>query len=429
MSRDGRASDELPHLALVAAHPGGIGGMEKFCRFLTETVLAAGWRVTVALSGEDVYSGRGEGDGTRLRVDRVDWVDRTFAGDREYLVRRVLDRRAWFRRIRPDVALFVQSSNTPMRASVLGAALAGVAIVSTHRTMAWPVESGPRGRYFFGMVRGLGLHRRRLVRKTWLTGILARAIVYNSHAVREGYECLYRYPQRKGRVIANAVAPPVFNPVTDARPDGITIGYVGRVAPEKRLDVLLRALAGLRTERQVNLAVHGEGPAQAELSRLARELGVEERIRWCGPTDDVWSAYRQCDLVALCSPRESSSNMVLEAMASGRAVIVTTAGGLPELVGQGRWGVCVPPLDVAALTGALTQLIEDDARREALGSAGRTAVLVRHDPGTIQAAWLTVLHEAAGRPGVRVPESPQQSHRLSPQRPIFIGSSGPSVAS
>ena len=422
MSWDQRVHDDLPHLVLAAAHPGGIGGMEKFCRFLTDTVLAAGWRLTVALSGEDIYSGRSNADCTRLRVDRVDWLDRTFAGDREYLGRRILGRRAWFRRVRPDVALFVQSWNTPMRASVLGAALAGVPIVTTHRTMAWPVESGPPGRYLFGLVRGLGLHRRRLVRKTWITGALARFIVFNSHAVREGYERLYRYPRHKGRVILNAVTAPAFDAAAEARSpnqsDEITIGYVGRVAPEKRLDILLRALADLRTSRRVTLAIHGDGPARTELTRLAGELGLTDRVRWCGLTDDVWSAYRQCDLVVLCSPRESSSNMVLEAMSVGRAAVVTNVGGQPELVGHGKWGVCVPPLDLPALTEALARLIEDRAGREALGAKARAAVLTRHDPGTIRAAWLAILHEAA-RAGRQTPESPLLNHRSSPQRPIF----------
>jgi len=411
-----RERHSSPYLALVAAHPGGMGGMERFCRFLAGALTDRGWRVTVALSGADIYEDMARRDGGPLTIARVDWLDATLAGDRDYRWPAIDQRRRWFARARPDVALFVQSSNTPMRASVVGAYLARVPIVTTHRTMAWPVEESPVGRYFFGLVRGLGLHRRRVVRKTWLTAALARRVVFNSEAVRRGYEEAYRYPRRKTCVIPNAVIMPAIR--SAARSNRVvTIGYVGRVAREKRIDVLLEALGRLRTRRPVRLVVYGQGPQRDMLAALSRRIGLADRVEWRGYCDDVGDAYRSCDIVALCSPREASSNMTLEAMAAGRAVIVPRTGGMSELVGGGAWGVCVQPLDAEALARALDRLVEDDRLRRELGERARQAAADRHEPARIGDEWSEVLREAAASRWRRLPVVRKQKAYQAPAGP------------
>ena len=396
--------------------------MERFARFLSGTVLSADWRLTVALSGEDLYTGLQAGRRGQLVVDQVGWLDETLKGDRQYTWKTILARYRWFRRVRPHVALFVQSSNTPFRSAVVGAWLAGVPIVTTHRTMAWPIEHTPSRRHLFGLIPGLGLHHRLLMRKTWLTAAMASRIVYNSEAVRRGYEELYRYPQHKGNVIVNAVdpSPAVIHgcgpSAKDRRSEPVTIGFIGRLGIEKRLDVLLRAVAGLRTTRPVRLAIYGEGPEESKLRVLAAELGIAERIVWYGPTDDVWSAYERCDLVALCARRESSSNMVLEAMSAGKAVVVTDVGGLPELVEHGDCGVCVPPFDVPALSATLDRLIDNDAERIILGARAQQVARLKHDSGDIGKAWLTLLAAAAQQSPGSIWSHPTESTRE--QRPV-----------
>ncbi|GMV96633.1 MAG: hypothetical protein AMXMBFR83_09950 [Phycisphaerae bacterium] len=384
-----------PHLALVTGHPGPVGGMEKFARFLVDAALTADWDVTVALSGTDIFEDARRDFGGGLSVRPVDWIDATFKGDRRLGWSLVRQRRAWFRRVRPDVALFVQSSNTPFRAAVAGAALAGVPVVMTHRTMPYVIPETASRRHLFGLLPGLGLHRRRLVARTRLVAALASTIVYNSEQVRREYERDYGYPHRKGVVIPNAVDAPLLEGPARRAGQALVIGYVGRISGEKRLDVLFRAFAGLRTVRPVRLGLWGEGPERGALAALAAELGIADRVDWHGLVEDVWPAYEACDVVALCSPRESSSNMVLEALAAGRAAVVTNAGGQPELVGHGQYGVIVPPLDVNALTKALESLINNDVKRLGLGVRARLAVAERHDSRAIGRAWLEVLSAAA----------------------------------
>ena len=407
-----------PHLALVTANPLRTGGMQAFTRHLLEMICSANWRVTIALSGEDIYSDRVWRGIGGCDVEHVDWVDHTLAGDRAYRLRAIMDRRRWFRRVRPGVALFVQSSNTPFRASIVGAWLARVPIVMTHRTMPWVKDFTPCGRHLFGLVPGFGLHNRRQVLKTWLTAVLADRIVYNSDEVRRCYEHDYRYPRRKGRAIVNAVQAPAAAGSHRSHSDEITIGYVGRLADEKRIDVLIRAIATLKTPRHVRLLVYGEGPQQAPLAVLADELGIADRVQWCGPTDDVWSAYKRMDVVALCSRRESSSNMVLEAMGAGKAVVVTDVGGLGGLTGHGGWGLCVPAGDVSALAAALDELIDNDDARMELGTRAREVARARHDPRAVGRAWLDLLTEVAGRRAAR----PAARRHESPMKPAVLSS-------
>lgn len=383
-----------PHLALITGHPGPIGGMEKFARFLVNTALNAGWRVTVALSGEDIFTPATDKP-SALSVDPVDWIDATFKGDREYRPSTILARRRWFRNVRPDVTLFAQSSNTPFRAAVVGAALARVPVVLTHRTMPYVIPPVGSRRHLFGLLPGLGLYRRKMIARTRIVATLATRIVYNSAQVRREYERAYRYPIAKGHVIPNAAE---VTATTDEPPvigGPLTIGYVGRLAGEKRLEVLLCAVATLRTPRPIRLAFWGDGPERSVLAALANNLGIANRIAWHGSTNDVTTAYRQCDIVVLCSPREASSNMILEAMAAGRTVVVTAVGGQPELVEEGRCGVIVPPENPSALAGALDHLIENDAERRALGRRARESVRLRHHPRAVGRAWLDLLDEAA----------------------------------
>jgi glycosyltransferase involved in cell wall biosynthesis len=382
------------HLVLVTSNPVRTGGMQKFTRDLVRATLASGWRVTVALSGEDIYTEDAGASAPRLSVAKVDWVDAGMAGDRRFTWKAVWDRYRWFRRARADVALFVQSSNTPFRAAVAGAYLARVPVVTTHRTMPAVIPHVPSRRHLFGLLRGVGLHRRLLVLKTWLTAAMARTVVYNSHAVCRGYEADYRYPRRKGCVIPNAVQMESVPPAPAC--EQVRIGFVGRLGYEKRVDILLRAVASLKSSRPVQVAIHGDGPERASLQQLAGELGIADRVAWCGVTNDLPAAYAHLDIVALCSPRESSSNMVLEAMAAGKAVVVSRVGGLPELVGYSRGGLCVPAEDVAALASALRRLVEDESLRSSLGEAARESARTRHHPGRIAASWHDVLARAAG---------------------------------
>lgn len=391
-----------PHLALITSNPVATGGMQTFTRGLVETVLRAGWRATVALSGWDIYSRSSGGEYDSFAVDHVDWLDGQLAGDRVYRFNVVADRYRWFRRTKPDVALFIQSSNTPYRASALGAYLAGVPIVTTHRTLAWPLDDAGSRRHLFGLLPGLGLYQKRARLRTQVTARLARYVVYNSHSVRAEYEDVYGYPQHKGVIIANALNRTLLNglssqPRSQPAHEPCVVGYVGRLGAEKRVDLLIRAMSVLEPSHRVRAHVYGDGPDRQKLEQLASDLGIADRVLFKGEMDNVRSALASMDLFVMPSDRESSSNAVLEAQVSGLPVIVTDVGGLPELVDHGHCGVVVPKGDADAMAKAIGHLTQSPERRVQLGQAGQRRALMEHDPAMTGTRWLAVLESAMKR--------------------------------
>jgi glycosyltransferase involved in cell wall biosynthesis len=165
-----------------------------------------------------------------------------------------------------------------------------------------------------------------------------------------------------------------FAPATGEWPPGpLRVGYVGRLEPHKGVHVLLEAVAGLD---EVTVAVHGDGPAAGDLVALADRLGVAGRVRFCGfaAHDTLPEVYRSFDVLAvpsLTTPSwtEQFGRVAVEGMASGLAVVASTAGALPEVVGDA--GVLVPEGDVAAWRTALARLAAEPAERVRLGALAR----------------------------------------------------------
>jgi glycosyltransferase involved in cell wall biosynthesis len=156
-----------------------------------------------------------------------------------------------------------------------------------------------------------------------------------------------------------------------AEGDGPLVLSVGRLARQKGIDLLVRAVARLREEVPgLRLAVAGDGPEGPRLERLACELGVERRVRWLGARPEIAGLLSAADLVAVPSRSEGLPYVVLEALALGRPVVAAAVGGIPELVRDGEEGWLVPPGDVEALAAALASALsapEEMARRAAAG--------------------------------------------------------------
>lgn len=188
-------------------------------------------------------------------------------------------------------------------------------------------------------------------------------------------------PAERMRRIPNAVDGDVFRPAgAEARAaarERLGVGpgeplavYCGRLYESKRLDVLLRAAAAA----QVRVLIAGEGPAEPQLRALAAELGLGERVRMLPARPDVRDLYRAADLYVSTSEAEGMSGSVMEAMASGLAVVAAPASGMEELLGDGA-GVRLGTRDPAELAAALERLAADAEERARLGAAARERVL------------------------------------------------------
>jgi glycosyltransferase involved in cell wall biosynthesis len=152
--------------------------------------------------------------------------------------------------------------------------------------------------------------------------------------------------------------------------DPPTIAVVGRLAPEKGIDVLLRALADLDG---VRLTVAGDGPERARLDALADELGVADRVTWLGWVrhDELWAVLQQATVVAVPSRQDAFPRIAVEAAHLQRPVVASAVGGLRESVVDHATGLLVPPADPAALARALARVLGDPASARELGAAGR----------------------------------------------------------
>ncbi|MGN6792280.1 MAG: glycosyltransferase family 4 protein [Streptosporangiaceae bacterium] len=172
----------------------------------------------------------------------------------------------------------------------------------------------------------------------------------------------------------------------DLAPAGeVIVGYVGRLAAEKRLDLLsdVCRLPGVR------LVIVGAGPAETAARRAlsgAVFLGQREG-------DELARLYASLDIFVHSGPHETFGNTLQEAAASGLPVVAPAAGGPIDLVADGVTGFLVPPCDQGALASAVSRLARSPELRAAQGVASRLAVLDRTWPR--RCAELTSHYQAA----------------------------------
>ncbi|MGW6026498.1 glycosyltransferase family 4 protein [Streptomyces sp. NPDC055099] len=150
-------------------------------------------------------------------------------------------------------------------------------------------------------------------------------------------------------------------------PNGeLIVGYVGRLAPEKQVELL----AGVGSLEGVRLVVVGDGPSEGSV-RVALPGALMLGRRTGGELARIFASL---DLFVHTGPYETFCQTVQEAMASGVPVIAPAAGGPLDLVVPGRTGVLVPPRDALAVRDAVWALAADPGLRAAYGRAGRAAV-------------------------------------------------------
>jgi len=147
---------------------------------------------------------------------------------------------------------------------------------------------------------------------------------------------------------------------------------VGSLVPLKRWDRLLRGAAELK-RMGVDCLTHiaGEGPSRTMLEQQVRELGISDCAEIGGFTEDIPSLLARAAFLVHPSDSEGCPNVVMEAMACGRAVLATDAGDVPALVDEGETGFVVPRGDDSTLFARMVTLATDQELCRRMGSAGR----------------------------------------------------------
>ena len=185
-------------------------------------------------------------------------------------------------------------------------------------------------------------------------------------------------PAHKIRRIVNGVDTQLYQPAQNRLEAGQRLGikenpvvlYAGRLEPEKRLDLALRAWSRLGKEHpQACFQLIGAGSSE-DMLRQIPAVGM----KFTGRVDETAPYLQAADIFVLPSESEGLSNSLLEAMSCGLAILATDVGGVRDVVTDGISGLIIPPGDQNAIENSLRRLLEDESLRNVLGQNARKRV-------------------------------------------------------
>ena len=173
------------------------------------------------------------------------------------------------------------------------------------------------------------------------------------------------------------------------------VGLIGRLAPEKGVDIFLRAAARVVAELPATkFVVIGEGPDREQLELLIDELQIRKNVSMLGRRDDMPSVYASLDIMVSASRHEGLPMAILEGMASSRPVVATTVGAVPDVIVDARTGLLVPPENVEALAGKIMTLLNNAAQRENLAVAAKKLIEEEFSAGRMTTDYLHIYEQA-----------------------------------
>ena len=283
--------------------------------------------------------------------------------------RRVRELRHEIGAYRPDVVVvFIETINVLVLAALIGT---GIPVVVSERV-------DPR-HYRIGRLRRIG---RRLAYP------FARALVVQTPSVANWAR--WRVSRQRVHIIPNPIADlPDVDPETARQK---TVVAVGRLAPQKGFDLLLKAFAmsGARSKGW-HLTILGEGDARRELEKLAVELGVDADVNLPGLVEEPWGWLEHAGIFVLSSRFEGFPNALLEAMGMGCAVVSADCpSGPADIITHEHNGLLVPVADVPELARAMDRLADAPQLRERLGEQA-IAVRREYQANRIAQQWLDLL--------------------------------------
>jgi glycosyltransferase involved in cell wall biosynthesis len=391
---------------------GNFGGAETSLRELLASVRAAepAWQLTLVLGEDGPLGGVARDLGVRVIVKpfprelaRIgDTTGSRFAGIWSLLwAAGKTARYGWrlaglIREIHPDI---IHTNGLKMH-------LLGVLVRPRHTPLVWHIHDYVSKRRFTGRLL-------RLFRKACTLAIA------NSRSVASDLQVLL--PGLRVTTIYNAVDLARFTPngkrldldalsgLPPASPEIVRVGLVATFARWKGHKVFLEALGQAASQVPVRGYIVGDAIYQTngsqwsrlELEETVARLGLARNLGFTGFVADTAAVMRSLDIVVHASTDPEPFGMVIvEAMACGKAVIVSQAGGASELFTDGEDALGHPPGDAAALARQITRLACDESLRRRLGQAGRARAARIHDGKRLARELLTLYRDIAG---VRVP--------------------------
>jgi glycosyltransferase involved in cell wall biosynthesis len=400
--RSTAASSDREHLLIAMPYAPGFGMawnyIERLTRDLSRSLGARGSRCTIA---HPTASGEAGADAGVHRVARMFY--RTSPGQ-------TVANALWLRKTGVTHLYFAEHTAFDWRFAVYRA-LAGVRIIVHYH------HGGGRDRPYTGVTRAL-----RRVRAAVLPILADRAICV-SEFIRNRIVTVALVPPQRCVTIRNAAVPEKTISAaarTERRrvfrdslhiPDATVVVLCGaRAAREKGVDVLFTAFDAMCTELEqrsvpLPLLIHaGSGPDFEELDALRRSLPHAARMQMLGRVPDIEDALSAADVAVLPSRYDDAFPLfAIEAMQGGVPAVVTSRGGLPEIVQDGVEGFVIPDEDAAALANRLRMLVLAPELRTRMGAAGLAAIVQRFSYPTMLA---TLESSIMGRHPDRSPVMP-----------------------
>jgi glycosyltransferase involved in cell wall biosynthesis len=386
------APGRLSIVAICSSYPPVLGGTEVEVQRVCAALLERGYRVEVLCrGGAPMPAGRRwvDAEGVPVRMFGGRWP----AAIRDYAYAIGVAWTLWRRRRTYQIAYFV---------------MGGVQLA-----LALPVARLARKRIFMKFsgsntvapltASALGRFELRALRR-WAEQVL----VLNPGMMEEAQAA--GFPRSQLGWMPNPVDVDLFAPAggdlkmelrrrLGVAPDAFLIVYVGRLAPEKQLPLLVEAFARVRRAcPAASLALVGDGPRRHELQSLAARLGLEDEVRFAGAVSS--SGVREwlgaADVFALVSSLEGFPCSLSEAMAAGLPSVVSDIPGNTQLVRDGVHGLVTRCGEAASIGEALALLAADPEKRRAFGAAARDLILREYSTGIVMDRYERLFGNQAG---------------------------------
>jgi glycosyltransferase involved in cell wall biosynthesis len=181
------------------------------------------------------------------------------------------------------------------------------------------------------------------------------------------------------------------------------VGNVAALVPHKGQRYLIdAAVLVLRHVPDARFVIAGEGELRPQLERQIKEHRLEKHVFLAGFRPDVLSLHRAFDIFVMSSVTEGLGTSLLDAMAWGKPIVGTSAGGIPEVVEHGVTGLVVPPRNADTLAQAIVTLLKDRDKRQRFGAAALARVRERFSAERMVQDTLRVYQRVALRPHAEV---------------------------
>jgi glycosyltransferase involved in cell wall biosynthesis len=194
--------------------------------------------------------------------------------------------------------------------------------------------------------------------------------------------------QKKAVILPNSLNPAFIRSRYEGEREKRIVS-VGRMDANKNHEMMVRAFAALSDKYpDYTLTIYGDGELRSHIEETARSLGVGEKVFLPGVIPDVAAQIERASMFLLTSYSEGVSNALIEALATGLAVIATDvpSGGTVELMEDSVNGLIIPAGDTAALTKAMDRLLSDPAYMDRLGREA-AKIQDRLKPERVNALW------------------------------------------